>query len=118
MDTSKYIKSPLTTEDIDRIESSYLSPIIKHRIRLFAHCLACFKEITKNSSQGALPSKEIILNWLLEQPSLADDPDFVYILLEQFLGVEKYLEKLALERKISPLELTLDDLLNEALKDR
>ena len=115
-DPSKFSQSPLSIEDIEKIDASGLSTMSRHRIRLLAHCLSFFKEITKNCTSKDLPSKQSLLKWLLEQPSLVNDREFVYVLLEQFLGAERHLENLAIECEISPLELTLDDLINEGLR--
>ena len=118
VDLLKLTKSPLSIADFDKIESSGLSLISKHRIRLLAHCLSCFKEVTQNSSMDGLPSKQMLLKWILQQSSLANDREFVDILLEQFLNAERHLEKLAIECNVSPLELTLDNLLEEGFRSR
>ena len=72
--------------------------------------------MNNSSSFGELPSKQDCLNWLLDQPSLSNDREFVFVLLEQFVRAELHLKQLSIECKISPLELTLGDLIDEELR--
>ena len=65
--------SPLSIDEIKRIESINLSNIDRHHLRLLAHCLACFKEMANGVSIGSLPREQDRLNWLLAQPSLKND---------------------------------------------
>ena len=115
-DQSILDKSLLSIEEIDRIDSSGLSLVLRHRIRLLAHCLSCFKAMSSSTSSGDFPSNQERLNWLIDQPSLSNDREFVFVLLEQLAGVERYLKGLAIECNSSPLDLTLEDLINEALR--
>ncbi len=109
--------SPLSISDIKRIDATALSISDRHYLRLLAHCLFCFKEIANGSSYGALPSKQKQFQWLLVQPALSNDQEFILLLLEQFVLVGKQLESLANELQISPLELTLDQLILYSLKE-
>ena len=78
-DQSILAQSPLSIEEIQKIDSSGLSIMLRHRIRLLAHCLACFKRMNNSSSFGELPSKQDCLNWLLAQPSLSNDRELSLI---------------------------------------
>ena len=115
-DSSIMAKSPLNIEEIQRIDSSGLSSTVRHKIRLLAHCLSCFKQISSRTSAGDFPSSQECLNWLIDQPALRNDREFVFILLEQLNGAERHLKQLAIKCKTSPLDLTLNDLINEGLK--
>ena len=110
------LKSPLSFEDIATIDETGLSIVDRHHLRLLAHCLSCFKEMAKGSSVGALPSENVRLKWLLAQPALTNEREFAFVLLDQLAGVGLQLEKLAAACDISPLELTLEELINESLR--
>tara|TARA_Y100001968_G_C19218310_1_gene648346 strand:+ start:186 stop:542 length:357 start_codon:yes stop_codon:yes gene_type:complete len=105
-------KSPLTLQELALIEATKLSILDRHYLRLLAHCLACFKEIAKGSMRGPLPSKDQLMQWFSTHPSLSSDEGFIELLLEQFQATAIYLEKLAVDKGITPLELTLSDLIN------
>ena len=110
--------SPLTLDEIQKIDATGLPSIDRHYLRLLAHCLACFKEMASGSSTGEFPIEKDRLKWLLEQPALTNERAFVFVLLEQFAGAAYQLERLAEEYKKSPLELTLDELINWSLRSR
>ena len=111
-------ESPLSVNDIEQIETTNLPSLDRHYLRLLAHCLACFKEMSNGSFSGPLPTEQDQLEWYLQQPSLVNERAFVLVLLEQFSAAGRQLEKLASDRKTSPLELTVDDLINECLKSK
>lgn len=108
--------SPLTNEDLERIEATLLPNLDRHHLRLLAHCLACFKAMAKPSNKGPLPEESIRLKWFLQNPSLAEDPSFLRILLQQFNVAGDQLEDIANSCAISPLELSLTDLISASLK--
>ena len=109
-------KSPLTDQEILQIDSSALPNIQKHYVRLLAHCLYCFKEISKNESSGVLPDSELQLQWCLKQSSLENDKEFIPILMKQFAKATQYLESLAQKKSIRPLDLTIDDLIQASFE--
>ena len=110
--------SPLNLSEIERIDSINLSNIDRHHLRLLAHCLASFKEIADDASTGHLPSEQDCLQWLVSQPALAKDKAFIRVLLEQFVVAAIQLDKIADECGISPLELTVNELIDASLRDR
>ncbi len=113
-DTSRD-NSPLSIEDIQKIDSTKLSKFERHHLRVIAHCLAVFKSMDGNPSEfGALPSPAVRLQWCLNQPDLAESNDFINVLLEQFELAAIQLNKIAEDCGISPLELTLNDLILDA----
>ncbi len=113
--TRSFPQSPLTLEDIKKIEETGLPSLERHHLRLLAHCLQCFKEMAKNVATGSLPQEQDRLRWCSEQPSLVNDQAFISVLLEQFSAAGSQLEKIANMISTSPLELTLDDLIKVSL---
>ena len=53
--------SPLSKEDINLIGLTNLSANEKHHLRMLAHCLQCFKSMSKDNPKGLIPVKE---EWL------------------------------------------------------
>ncbi len=72
--------SPLSHDEIEKIDKTPLSNIDRHHLRLLAHCLACFKKMD-NDSNLLLPHEKKRLEWFLSQPSLVDERTFVSLLL-------------------------------------
>tara|TARA_Y100001968_G_scaffold330205_1_gene381412 strand:+ start:1552 stop:1917 length:366 start_codon:yes stop_codon:yes gene_type:complete len=104
--------SPLSLQEIQRIDQVKLSIIEKHHLRLLAHCLYSFKAMSTQSSEMSIPSKEDQLRWCLDNPKLASDEEFINLLLEKFSDAEIYLSQIADTFDLSPLELTLDHLIS------
>ena len=104
--------SPLIKEDIHLIASTNLSVSEKHHLRMLAHCLQCFKSMSNSSEEGSIPKKEAWLEWCLSNPKMVNDDEFVQILFEQFAGAASQLEKLSGVLQVSPLHLTLKDLIS------
>ena len=105
-------KSPLTYEEIQAIENTGLPSLDKHHVRLLAHCLSCFKSMHGDSSSGAIPDQEVSAEWLLKQTELVSESDFLNVLLEQFASAGKQLELIAAHYKMTPMELTLELLID------
>ena len=103
----------LSFEDIERIDGTGLSVVDRHHLRLLAHCLSSFKAMANGAPVGALPKEDVRLKWLLAQPALSNEREFVFVLLDQLAGAALQLERLAKECDISPLELTLEELINQ-----
>ncbi len=112
VDSGKLTSSPLSLEDIQKIDESGLSNIDRHYLRLLAHCLGCFKSISANSLSGPIPNKADRLEWLMMQSDYINDKAFISAFLEQLDIAASQLERLAKERKMTPLELTIDELIN------
>ena len=106
--------SPLQFDQIRRIEEVNLSTLDKHYLRLLAHCLASFKAMNANPSNASLPNKYEQMQWCLQQPSLSEDKEFIELLLNQFSAAVIQLERIAESLKVQPLDLTLEDLINDA----
>ena len=108
--------SPLSLEDIKEINDTQLSLLDRHHLRLLGHCLSCFKMMKNGLSSGPLPDQKIRVKWCLEHPKLCQDQVFIGVLLEEFEAAANQLEKLASDLEVTPLELTLTDLIKVSLK--
>ena len=115
IEANKLSNSPLSIEEIELIQSTSLSSIERHHLRIIAHCLECFRSMSNGKNYGPLPSYETRMQWCMDQPNVSNDPDFVALLLEQFSEAAKYLEEISLLYNFSPLQLTLKDLINASL---
>ena len=104
--------SPLSKDDIALIALTNLSVREKHHLRMLAHCLQCFKSMSKNNPKGFLPIKEDWLEWCLKNPAMQKDDDFVQVMFEQFSGAAIQLERLSNDLQVAPLDLTLRDLID------
>ena len=110
VDNSK--NSPLTKEQINLIALTNLSVSEKHHLRMLAHCLQCFKSMSKHNQGGLLPLKEEWLEWCLKNPIMMKDDEFVQVIFEQFSGAAIQLERLSNDLKVPPLDLTLRNLID------
>ncbi|HJN34996.1 MAG: hypothetical protein AB8E87_05365 [Prochlorococcus sp.] len=110
--------SPLSLDEMARIEATKLPILERHHLRLLSHCLASFKLMRADAGAGALPSPSSRREWLLQQQSVASDPGFLDVLIEQFEAAAQQLEHLAAGLAIHPLELTLDDLIQACSEKR
>ena len=104
--------SPLSKEDINLISLTNLSVSEKHHLRMLAHCLECFKSMSKKSPGGLIPQKEEWLEWCLKNPVMLKDDEFVQVMFEQFSGAAIQLERLSNDLKVAPLDLTLRNLID------
>ena len=110
--------SPLSEEEIYKIEATCLPIIQRHRLRLLAHCLASFKSMKPDCISGSLPALEIRLKWCLDQKQIREDPEFMNLLLDQFSSAALQLEKLADFLELTPIELTLDHLISASINNQ
>ena len=102
---------PLNRDQIERIEGTLLPALDRHHLRLQAHCLATFQHIAHPLTLGPLPGRDRWLQWCERQPQLAKDPEVTEQLMMQFTVIATQLDALAKQCGISPLELTLSDLI-------
>ena len=109
-DSSK--NSPLSQDDINLIGLTNLSVSEKHHLRMLAHCLQCFKSMSKDNSTGLIPLKEEWLEWCLKNPIMMRDDEFVQVMFEQFSGAAIQLERLSNDLKVAPLHLTMRNLID------
>ena len=104
--------SPLSKDEINLIGLTNLSVKEKHHLRMLAHCLKCFKSMSKETSGGLIPGKEEWLEWCLKNPIMFQDDEFVQVMFEQLSGAATQLERLSNDLKIPPLNLTLRNLID------
>ncbi len=107
-------EGPLSRESIARIDATQLPQLERHHLRLLAHCLACFQTMGPSPADGSLPRETSRRHWCLEQPRIAEDPDFLDRLLEQFDVAALQLETIAQAQQVPPMTLTLDALITAA----
>ena len=108
--------SPLTMEEIQLIEATGLPSFERHHLRLLAHALACFKLMANGETCGPLPKQDDRLKWLLSQPYLIKENDFISVFLDQLSIAGNQLEELADKYSISPLEVTLEALITMTIR--
>lgn len=106
--------SPLDRPQIERIDATLLPAVDRHLLRLQAHCLATFQQIAMPLKQGPLPTRDRWQDWCDDQPQLASDEEFREQLMMQFTVIASQLEELASQLELTPLELKLNDLINNA----
>ena len=103
----------IDAETIARIDATLLPQLDRHHLRLLAHCLASFREMSPDL-QGALPNACLRRQWCEQQPVVADDPQFLILLLNQLNNAADQLEAVADNCSKAPLQLSLDDLIAAA----
>tara|TARA_B100001250_G_C19519578_1_gene665372 strand:+ start:389 stop:736 length:348 start_codon:yes stop_codon:yes gene_type:complete len=105
------MESLLNDNDINLIESTNLSTLEKHHLRLLAHCLETLRLMANGSLKGSFPTKEKRLTWFKGINCLQDDQSFIPVLMEQLDVAAIELEKMAELSNISPLEMNLSSLI-------
>ena len=103
----------IDADTIARIDATLLPQLDRHHLRLLAHCLASFREMSADVD-GALPDAAVRRQWCEQQPVVADDPQFLILLLNQLNNAADQLEEMADDCSKAPLELSLDDLIAAA----
>jgi glutamine synthetase adenylyltransferase len=100
---------PLSSEDIQQLESSLLPSLERHHLRLLAHTLRCLQQIAGRRA-GTLPPKQAVEGWLASQPDLQADPAFQQVFGQQLQKAAEQLERIAASMEREPLGLDLADL--------
>lgn len=108
---------PLDRAAIERIDSTLLPQLERHHLRLLAHCLASFQGMLPAPEDGALPGETARRVWCQNQAPIAGDPAFLALMLEQLDVAAVQLEAVARDRNLSPMALSLEDLI-AAAEDR
>ena len=103
----------IDAETIARIDATLLPQLDRHHLRLLAHCLASFRMMAPDLD-GALQNAALRRQWCEQQPVLADDPEFLTLLLDQLNNAAQQLEEVADTCSKAPLALSLDDLIAAA----
>ena len=107
---TNWLSSPLSDEVVKNIDQLNLSIIQKHHIRLLAHCLEIFKEISKEE-MSVFEEDELLREWCKKQSQQFNDKNFDLIFYEQMSSAAKKLNSFSqsIEKKIK--ELDLEDLI-------
>ena len=108
---TNWLSSPLSEEVVKNIEQLNLSIIQKHHIRLLAHCLEIFKEISKEDL-SVFEEDELLREWCEKQSQQFDDKNFNQIFYEQMSSAAKKLNSFSLSMKKKFKDLNLDDLIS------
>ena len=102
--------SPLSEETVKNIDQLNLSIIQKHHIRLLAHCLEIFKEISKEDL-SFFEEDELLKEWCEKQSQQFNDKNFNKIFYEQMSSAAKKLNSFSLSLKKKFKDLDLEDLI-------
>ena len=105
---------PLSPGELSQLEATLLPALERHHLRLLAHALRTLQQVQQQAGNLHLPEPAAIEQWLLEQPSLDQDPDFRRQLAVQLSNAGRQLEELAVQRGVAPLALELEALINWA----
>ena len=100
----------LSDETISNIAQLNLSIIQKHHIRLLAHCLEIFKEISKNETP-TFTEDELLRNWCVKQSQKFNDKNFNELFYEQMSSAAKKLNSFSQSIEKNFRELSLEDLI-------
>ena len=106
---TNWLSSPLSDEVIKNIDQLNLSIIQKHHVRLLAHCLEIFKEISKEDS-SVFDEDELLREWCEKQSQQFNDKNFNQIFYEQMSSAAKKLNSFSLRLGKNFKELDLKDL--------
>ncbi len=102
----------LTQNELELIEILEVPNLIRHRLRILAHCLNCFKLMANKSTSGPLPSYKLRKEWCLQHPYLKAEKSFIPIFLEQLDQSGHEIERIAQAKLTTPLELSVKDLIH------
>ena len=114
---SNSFSSPLNKETVETIEQLNLPIIQKHHVRLLAHCLAIFKEISEEN-RSSFPEERQIKDWCVKQTQKINDSNFNELLFTQMCSASKKLNLFAKTIGKTIQELNLQDLIILAQKTK
>ena len=114
---SNSFSTPLSDEIITNIDQLNLPITQKQHIRLLAHCLAIFKEISKNET-STFTEDELLREWCLKKSQKFNDKSFNKIFYEQMSSAAKKLNSFSKTIKKNFNELDLEDLILLVAQDR
>ena len=114
---SNSFSTPLSNEMIININQLNLPIIQKHHIRLLAHCLAIFKEISKNET-STFNEDELLRDWCVTQSQKFNDRNFNELFYQQMSSAAKKLNSFSRAIKKNFKELDLEDLIILVEQDR
>ena len=107
---SNSFSSPLNQEIVQIIDQLDLSTIQKHHIRILAHCLEIFKEISKED-MSSFDENLLLREWCDKQSKKFNDQNFNELLYKQMSSAAQKLDLFSLTIGKKLKELNLDDLI-------
>ena len=113
---SNSFSNPLSDEIISNINQLNLPIIQKHHVRLLAHCLEIFKEISKNETL-TFNEDELLRDWCAKQSQKFNDKNFNELFYQQMSSAAKKLNSFSRAIKKNFKELDLEDLINLVEQD-
>ena len=101
---------PLSEEIITNIDQLNLPIIQKHHVKLLAHCLAIFKEISKKKTP-TFDEDDLLRDWCVKQSQKFNDNNFNELFYEQMSSAVKKLNSYSQSIEKNFNELDLEDLI-------
>ena len=102
--------SPVKKEVVDQIERLDLSTLQKLHLKLLAHCLEVFKDISL-TAEKEFPNEILLKRWCENEAKKLKDESFSVLLFEQMNSAALKLKDYAKNTGKYPLDLNLDDLI-------
>ena len=102
--------SPLSNEIVKSIDQLDLSIIQKHHVKLLAHCLEIFKEISKKET-STFDEDELLRDWCIKQSQKFNDENFNELFYNQMSSAAKKLNSFSQSIDKNFNELDLEDLI-------
>ncbi len=109
--------NPLSDAMVKNIEQLNLPIIQKHHIRLLAHCLEIFKEISKDEV-SFFEENECLREWCFKQSQKFNDEEFDQLFYQQMSSAANKLNSFSKNIKKKFKDLDLDDLIILVEQDR
>lgn len=100
---------PLSTAEVQQLDSTLLPALERHHLRLLAHGLRSL-QAAAGRRHGSCPDAGSLRRWVLAQPPVAGAGEFAEVFLEQLQHLAAQLETIASEQGCGPLDLSLDQL--------
>ena len=108
--------NPLSDEIIQNIDQLNLPIIQKHHIRLLAHCLVIFKDISKDD-KFFIYEDDVLKEWCFQQSQKFNDESFNRLFYQQMSSAAEKLYSYSQSIKKNFKELDLEDLINLVKKN-
>ena len=102
--------SPVNKEVVDQIERLDLSTLQKLHLKLLAHCLEVFKDISL-TAEKEFPNEILLKRWCENEAKKLKDESFSVLLFEQMNSAGVKLKNYAKKIGKDPLDINLDDLI-------
>ena len=107
---SNSFSNPLSEDLVKKIDQLNLPIIQKQHIRLLAHCLEIFKEISKDDIPS-FEENELLKDWCDQQSQKFNDEKFNQLFYQQMSSAAKKLNSFSRSIKKNFRELDLEDLI-------